>query len=99
MKEPPYYGLDRSLFLSEWYGDLPVAPVPYDWVVKVERVIDHRALGETALVIQRAIEARRRWFDRCAFCDPPANSERRHVIDCPWLWSMAFGVPMLTNSL
>lgn len=48
------------------------------------RVEDARRTGDPRQRIEDAIEARRRWFDRCAFCTPPVWSEARHAEGCPW---------------
>lgn len=49
---------------------------------EAERVAEARRVGDPAQRILDAIEARRPWYRRCAFCTHA--SEAAHDADCPW---------------
>lgn len=59
----------------------------------LRRAEDELRAGHPGRIIEAAINARRRWFDRCAFCRPPAWSEERHADGCEWAVALVESEP------
>lgn len=49
---------------------------------EAERVAEARRVGDPAQRVRDAVEARRPWFKRCAFCTH--IDENEHDEGCPW---------------